>query len=704
MGNANKKTPIELSTNASLIRLCLVSIIEQCSSSHSVHKLLPVIGEQNKIRITSPFVALPVDNPDHIPTSHLFWRTIGCGKDKCIFSSFDVYPFDRLQDSERIVVLTKVAEAMSGYKLDLECNQLNESTLFVVFAMMKRRIKEECNACNDCYDDDNNVALTPTPPPSSSSCTISESIEVNECESMKWRKRTLNAFEHLFKIDAFRVGIKYESKVLNVWHTVIDLIAYTVFGESYWRKKQMFECGDTFARRQYLYGVHASYWKSTLPSSEQLTSEQIQVMYRKLVTMSKSLLRKNPHQHIKSSENQGLCFCPDCISDRQVPLRFKLQFLEEQAEEKQKKISCKKYRNKYKASQQLKKNKKESDYMKELNELKLSDKSQLTAFWIGCDDKETKALTTIFYNELKDILSSSPQWEPLRASLSSYTLHKYENDMLQIKKDKEDKIESITLSESVMSRQEMKHFLDNLFGKILIQKPIKNGKKNKMKKKDKPFMIDINALNEYCINGDFEQIKLLNIAYDDESIYDQENESDVDATSQLISRRDLSSLLEHSLNDKESVNANMNLSEDIWERYGRKMLEQVVLCEFAKKIAYSYSKKTKISESDAAFKDIIKTLNKTNNSKSNKSESDYLSNGHSKKESNKLKKKNKKNKKKKQKRKRKEKKEKQIEVIDDDEIEPPIKCEAEREIIQKQQIGKKKKEKKKLTKQRQKKS
>merc|ERR1712130_482300 len=120
-------------------------------------------------------------------------------------------------------------------------------------------------------------------------------------------------------------------------------------------------------------------------------------------------------------------------------------------------------------------------------------------------------------------------------------------------------------------------------------------------------------------------------------IYDEEDEEDedeeVDIASELISRRDMSSLIEHSLNDKTSLNVNANLSEDIWERYGRKMLEQVVLCEFAKKIAYSYSKKTKISESDAAFKDIIKTLNKTNNSKSNKSESDYLSNGHSKKES-----------------------------------------------------------------------
>merc|ERR1712087_871911 len=139
-----------------------------------------------------------------------------------------------------------------------------------------------------------------------------------------------------------------------------------------------------------------------------------------------------------------------------------------------------------------------------------------------------------------------------------------------------------TLSEYVKKREEMKRFLETLFGKILVQKSVKNGKNKHVKngKKDKPFMIDLNALNEYCINGDFDRIRLLNIGYDDgtdESIDDGDHEVD---TSQLISRRDMSSLIEHSLSDKASV---AELSEDIWERYGRKMLEQVVLCEFAKK-------------------------------------------------------------------------------------------------------------------------
>jgi hypothetical protein len=33
--------------------------------------------------------------------------------------NFGVFPFDRLNDTERIVVLTEVAEAMSGHKSDL---------------------------------------------------------------------------------------------------------------------------------------------------------------------------------------------------------------------------------------------------------------------------------------------------------------------------------------------------------------------------------------------------------------------------------------------------------------------------------------------------------------------------------------------------------------------------------------------------------
>ncbi len=86
----------------------------------------------------SPFHELPAG-----PASYLFWTAMGVGKDSYMFQNFGVYPFDRLNDTERIIVLTEVAEAMSGYKADLKCNVLNESALYAVFALMKARIKKE---------------------------------------------------------------------------------------------------------------------------------------------------------------------------------------------------------------------------------------------------------------------------------------------------------------------------------------------------------------------------------------------------------------------------------------------------------------------------------------------------------------------------------------------------------------------------------
>ena len=85
----------------------------------------------------SPFRELPSG-----PTSYLFWTAMGVGKDSYMFQNFGVYPFDRLNDTERIKVLTEVAEAMSGYKVDPTCNILNESALYAVFALMKARIKK----------------------------------------------------------------------------------------------------------------------------------------------------------------------------------------------------------------------------------------------------------------------------------------------------------------------------------------------------------------------------------------------------------------------------------------------------------------------------------------------------------------------------------------------------------------------------------
>eukprot|EP01084_Bolivina_argentea_P305325 527447_1 len=208
----------------------------------------------------------------------------------------------------------------------------------------------------------------------------------------------------------------------------------------------MFCTPYTFHRRQYLssYIVSSSYWNSSLPDKCELSSDQIQVMYRKLVTMSKTLLRKNPHKHIKSSENASLCFCPECIADRQVPLRFKLQFLEEQAEEKQKKQQ-KKYSQRSSSTTTIVNTSSNNncylhknniiDYSQELSRLHLLRKDELSQFWKHLGLKEKSELTSMYISELRDILSTSAQWETLRASLESYTKQSWDTDMLKIKND-----------------------------------------------------------------------------------------------------------------------------------------------------------------------------------------------------------------------------------------------------------------------------
>ena len=124
--------------------------------------------------------------------SQLFWRAIGNGKGKdasFIFQNFDVYPFDRLQDSERIVVLTKVAEAMSGYKTDIECNILNESALFAVFAMIKKRIANELDAAQNLQLGNNkDMTSNENGETSSGSDTANDNCEL-------WRKYTVAAIE-----------------------------------------------------------------------------------------------------------------------------------------------------------------------------------------------------------------------------------------------------------------------------------------------------------------------------------------------------------------------------------------------------------------------------------------------------------------------------------------------------------------------------
>jgi hypothetical protein len=126
----------------------------ECSKSSTVCRTFlefvigPIASENVAGMCNSPFRDLPTG-----AMTHLFWASMGLGKDTYIFQNFGVYPFDRLNDAERIAVLAEVAEAMSGYRVDLRCNVLNESALFTVFAVMKARVKKECDdACADRAD------------------------------------------------------------------------------------------------------------------------------------------------------------------------------------------------------------------------------------------------------------------------------------------------------------------------------------------------------------------------------------------------------------------------------------------------------------------------------------------------------------------------------------------------------------------------
>ena len=136
------------------------------------------------------------------------------------------------------------------------------------------------------------------------------------------------------------MGIRSKCSRIEVWNAVIDLIAYTIFGESFWDKKYMFSSQFGIHRRECLknFDVSPNYWDCRLPERSSLSQEQIHVTFKKLLTMSKTLWNKQNHDGNKrSNENTSLCFCSECIAEReQIPLRFKLQYFDEQLEEKRK--------------------------------------------------------------------------------------------------------------------------------------------------------------------------------------------------------------------------------------------------------------------------------------------------------------------------------------------------------------------------------
>ena len=191
-----------------------------------------------------------------------------------MFQNFGVYPFDRLNDTERIIVLTEVAEAMSGYKMDLKCNILSESALYAVFALMKARIKKELDDCekedaaaaaaaaNTAPTAASGAVTTTSSGSASASAASASSTDPNASTalvpagaaaptapapatsegdmSFLWRKRLLEAYEQVYNTNGAAAGLSIECWKRSVWNTVVNLLARSLFGESFWEKKKIF--------------------------------------------------------------------------------------------------------------------------------------------------------------------------------------------------------------------------------------------------------------------------------------------------------------------------------------------------------------------------------------------------------------------------------------------------------------------------------
>ncbi len=143
-----------------------------------------------------------------------------------------------------------------------------------------------------------------------------------------WRKRVLEAYEQVYNTNAVLAGLSVECWKRSVWNTVVNLLARSLFGESFWEKKKMFCCANATERPTLVrtWQLPPGYAACRLPST---ASIEIQLTFKKLITMSKTFLCDEPVRPTG-------CFCQDCIAELEVPLTFKLQFLEEAAEEKRK--------------------------------------------------------------------------------------------------------------------------------------------------------------------------------------------------------------------------------------------------------------------------------------------------------------------------------------------------------------------------------
>ena len=70
-----------------------------------------------------------------------------------------------------------------------------------------------------------------------------------------------------------------------------------------------------------------------------------------------------------------------------------------------------------------------------LDDLVLSQRKELTNFFCSISVEEKWLLTEMSTAELSDIISSAPEWETLRAALESYSKYAWEEDVLEISDD-----------------------------------------------------------------------------------------------------------------------------------------------------------------------------------------------------------------------------------------------------------------------------
>lgn len=488
--------------------------IEVAKNSETIHAILDFSSAYQPFAAQSSF---PTQSPfrelSRGPASYLFWASIGVGKDNYMFQKFGVYPYDRLNDTERILILTEVAECICGYRSDLQSNILYESTLYAVFSMMKIRTKKEI----DISDNEDDLTFA-------------------------WRKRVLEAYEQLYETNVSTAGISVECCKLKVWNAIINSIARHVFGELFWEKKRAFSCPISGERRAILASLQLfdGYFDPPLPTSDRLSQSSVQLTFKKLLTMSKNYLNDD------KSETYG-CYCQECIAEREVPLSLKLQFLEETAEERKK--LKKKNKGKHgshnhvhsphesvlmgitNSESNVNSFTSEDPYLAEklkCEEVIYRNRTELQNFWASISTEEKWSLTEFSINELNDIIYRSKYWETLRAAQQSYTKYSWDDDRLEISE------ECVTITDDVAEVKGCEHVLNSMLDAVAV---------------------DLSTFILYPVVDDPQSFA--SISYMGDS-------------------------------DEESKYQLEKLNEEEWDHRGRRVLETLVLAEFARKIAAKY--------------------------------------------------------------------------------------------------------------------